>query len=694
MKKALAAVIVFVILCLCLAYDTLDELNNTINARMIAFLSEKTGRAVTINGETKTSYSLNPSVRISDIKLANPQWTSNPDMLQIGTLEMQVDFFALFRREIVLKEINLKNVSLDFEKGRDNAKSWSLMPEKGEKKCAEETKCIEKKEKSLRVTAENLTAENFQIVYQDLSDGAFYQTHVDAAELKRNLTGYELASKWENDGRVYDINLKTTSGDKMDVYNFLLDVSSESLSVRAQGSVSGLSAGTKVDSTMRLHTDQASVLNKIFTLTLPDLSDVNATIRFNYDLSEFSVRDFNIRAGTEETALISADGKIFSRFPLSFRVHTEINALNMGAVNGLPDMPALNASADIEQGSGFSLRNLKISAGDSDLSGFLEFANEPDFFISGRFESQKFSMPDFVGRFFIPSLKKKRPDASNIFSAGPLPFEKLKKAKIDVNVSLADVTAMDGSDLGSFDFGVKMKDGIFDLTGFELAEYASVHGRFDASGQPAKLNMNIKMKDLPLPLFLHHENVKSGKMNASINLTGQGYSEVEIASSVTGHLFAEANEVNVSSIKFSSFPEKFSSVLKANSNIPLLISCSIVNIPVKNGYFSLQNAIGMESDIVDFLSKGDMDLSKERIRLEFKTDIKIKKIFSKLFEYISVRGSLRNPDVEIEINKTIAELAERAWIYLTGGKNALEGPALKNVCKTVRSKEQKVYTGE
>ena len=108
----------------------------------------------------------------------------------------------------------------------------------------------------------------------------------------------------------------------------------------------------------------------------------------------------------------------------------------------------------------------------------------------------------------------------------------------------------------------------------------------------------------------------------------------------------------------------------------------------------MQNAIGMESDVVDFLSKGDMDLSKERIRLEFKTDIKINKIFSKLFEYISVRGSLRNPDVKIEINNTISELAERAWIYLTGGKNALEGPALKNVCKTVRSKEQKVYTGE
>ena len=75
-------------------------------------------------------------------------------------------------------------------------------------------------------------------------------------------------------------------------------------------------------------------------------------------------------------------------------------------------------------------------------------------------------------------------------------------------------------------------------------------------------------------------------------------------------------------------------------------------------------------------------------------EIKMKGIFKKLFNSVSVNGSLRNPKVEANINNPLVNLIEYGVAYLTGEKKNENDPAFVNPCAIARAKEQRVYVDE
>ena len=56
----------------------------------LAEVEKATGRKVSIDGDLDIAFSLTPSINVEGIRIANAEWGSQPDMVTIKKIEVQV----------------------------------------------------------------------------------------------------------------------------------------------------------------------------------------------------------------------------------------------------------------------------------------------------------------------------------------------------------------------------------------------------------------------------------------------------------------------------------------------------------------------------------------------------------------------------------------------------------------------------
>jgi uncharacterized protein involved in outer membrane biogenesis len=93
------------------------------------YLSEKTGRAVAINGELTVKLGWHPWVEINGLSVGNAPWSDIPTMLSVERLGMRVELTSIFSR-LRIPEMHLTAPRLVLETNGEGANNWS--DEKGE----------------------------------------------------------------------------------------------------------------------------------------------------------------------------------------------------------------------------------------------------------------------------------------------------------------------------------------------------------------------------------------------------------------------------------------------------------------------------------------------------------------------------------------------------------------------------------
>lgn len=84
------------------------------------------GRRVTIKGPISLSLSLHPTLVLEDVHIANPSWSSRPDLLQASRLEAQLSFLELLRRELVINKVFFDGVDILLEEGPNESNNWTF----------------------------------------------------------------------------------------------------------------------------------------------------------------------------------------------------------------------------------------------------------------------------------------------------------------------------------------------------------------------------------------------------------------------------------------------------------------------------------------------------------------------------------------------------------------------------------------
>ena len=63
---------------------------------------EQTGRKLAVKGDASLGVSLIPTLIINDVSLSNPSWAKNPQMAEIGSLELKFSLLPLLKKQVVV----------------------------------------------------------------------------------------------------------------------------------------------------------------------------------------------------------------------------------------------------------------------------------------------------------------------------------------------------------------------------------------------------------------------------------------------------------------------------------------------------------------------------------------------------------------------------------------------------------------
>ena len=99
---------------------------NWLRGPLASYLSAKTGRSVTIDGDLKVELAAKPRVVIDAVSFGNAPWSAERTMARVERLSLRVDPASLWHAPVALSEVRLVRPEIVFEKDRDGHANWDL----------------------------------------------------------------------------------------------------------------------------------------------------------------------------------------------------------------------------------------------------------------------------------------------------------------------------------------------------------------------------------------------------------------------------------------------------------------------------------------------------------------------------------------------------------------------------------------
>lgn len=121
------ALLPLVLLTAALAYIALADLN-TYKPRIEQALGAASGRTVVLGGHLEFNLFPRPALALSDVRLANAPWGTQPDMLRVGRIEADFSLSALFKRKLVFTRLDLEDLEVYLERDAQDEGNWVMRP--------------------------------------------------------------------------------------------------------------------------------------------------------------------------------------------------------------------------------------------------------------------------------------------------------------------------------------------------------------------------------------------------------------------------------------------------------------------------------------------------------------------------------------------------------------------------------------
>ncbi|HYR05441.1 MAG TPA: AsmA family protein, partial [Gallionella sp.] len=99
-------------------------------------LSDASGRTVSLAGNLNVKLALSPRVHVDQVRISNPPWAREKDMLVADAVDVTIDLGRLLRGQYYLPDVVLTHPKLALEIGPDGRHNWYLDPEQKDSKSA------------------------------------------------------------------------------------------------------------------------------------------------------------------------------------------------------------------------------------------------------------------------------------------------------------------------------------------------------------------------------------------------------------------------------------------------------------------------------------------------------------------------------------------------------------------------------
>jgi uncharacterized protein involved in outer membrane biogenesis len=272
------------------------------------------------------------------------------------------------------------------------------------------------------------------------------------------------------------------------------------------------------------------------------------------------------------------------------------------------------------------------------------------------------------------------PAAERFFGDKPLPLDYLPNGNGTLNVDIAQLVLPSKVVLKKVVTLVRLSPQQMDIPkmAFQLG-----NGQFDGSARigNTQTSPNWAFKGQASGFTLEQlqastnskGKVSGGDMRAAFNFTSSGMSPHQIASGLNGQ-----SQITIGSARLaSSFMNQGGDVLislfdainpmrkKTNETT---LECAVAYLPVKNGVVTVRDSIGVETDRLNIVLAGSVNLSSEQINLAFYPKEKSGLTAGlDLASLVRLQGSLVKPQVGINKEAAVNQALALGLGFLTGG---------------------------
>jgi uncharacterized protein involved in outer membrane biogenesis len=425
------------------------------------------------------------------------------------------------------------------------------------------------------------------------------------------------------------------------------------------------------------------------TVLIENLNLTNGQINYqpsgaavnSYGISRLSLQksgsDTLISADVKQATLaITIKGKMTSIREVMRSIGTEAIDVNFDfemALGGKPSQLKGKVALNPSKPTQF---DVSFKAGELDLSAIPAF-NSPSLPTTAAPTTSAPAKPNSAVSSQTPTATR---TAERFFSDTPLPLDYLPNGNGTLNVDIAQLVLPSKVVLKKVVTLVRLSPQQIDIpkVAFQLG-----NGQFDGSARVGNLQglPNWAFKGQASGFTLEQllastdskEKVSGGDMRAAFNLTSSGNSPHQIASSLNGQ-----SQITIGSARLASsflnqggdvFITLFDAInpLRKKSNETVL-ECAVAYLPIKSGLVSVKDSVGIETDRLNIVLSGSVNLNSEQINLAvYPKERSGLTAGLDLASLVRLQGSLLKPQVGVNKEAAVSQALALGLGFLTGG---------------------------
>ncbi len=554
-----------------------------------------TGRALVIHGDLDVKLRWPVTrVRVGGIEFANPSWAAQAQMLTADAVDFEIDVAQLFRKSVVLPQVQLERAVVHLEQSADGRKNWLLDRSQ--------------QDENARVRIARVALEQGRIVYDDAARGTRIQSEVSTPNARAGGdAGPGVVFRAEGRYKGLAFALRGSGGpvlalrDETRPYPLELEARVGRTSLRAHGSVTSLTRFSAVDMRIALRGDSLAQLYPLIGIALPETHPYRTTGRIVHNGHVWRYEKFSGSIGQSDIAgsirVVSGGARPTFEGDL---VSRQLLIDDLGPLVGTGGGPADRAADAGTAPQGASAARSRVL---------------PDI----PFRTKRWSSVDADVRFTAKTIRR----------AHGLPLEDLA-----THLTLRDSVLT----LDPLDFGV---------AGGNLVAAIALDGAKD----PIRARARVAARRLRLDkLFPDADLTRTsvGEINGAFNLTGTGNSVGRMLATSSGEvgLAIDGGEISNLMMEYVGLDVFESLKFKMFGDRNVKIRCGVAGFGVKDGLMRARTLVFDTGDTV-VEADGSIDLGEERLDLTLHPQPKDTSLVA-LRSPIRLRGSFSNPEVDLD----------------------------------------------
>ena len=296
------------------------------------------------------------------------------------------------------------------------------------------------------------------------------------------------------------------------------------------------------------------------------------------------------------------------------------------------------------------------------------------------------------------SSKPKR-QSKYFFDEERLPFDLLPIANGQINVEIAQLGLSDQAPINNVSATLKfsgehinIQDVSFEL-GHGHAQGNLALDQFQSAAPTLSINGFAKGFTLEQMLTDAKSKVSGGDIKIAVNVKSSGISMHQLASRASGKIQIAISQAKLATSFIDKGGDLIITVLDAVNPLrkkfnETVLDCAVAYLPINNGLVSVVDTVGVETDRLDVVLNGTVNLNNEEINLKIYPREKSGLTLGvDLGNLIKLQGTLQNPSSGINQAGVVNSAVSIGLGFLTGGATILAENA-----KSIATKAQPCKT--